>query len=100
MRTPRPRGSDAPSSLDDETALAFEATATGRGTSGAGASEGAATAQVTVPGAPSIVDVSVTTSPRDGTNTFKRGEHIEVTATFSEPVRLNNVVNINRQRTS
>ena len=83
----------SPSSLDDETALAFEATARGRGSSGAGASEGAATAQVTVPARPSIVDVSVTSRPRDGTDTFKRGDHIEVTATFSEPVRLNNITN-------
>ena len=70
-----------------EKELAFEATARGRGTSGANASEGAATAQVTVPGLPSIVDVSVTSRPRDGSNTFKRGDHIEVTFTFSEPVR-------------
>ena len=40
---------DAPSP-DEETALAFEATAKGRGTSGAGASEGTRTAEVTVPG--------------------------------------------------
>ena len=73
-----------------ETELAFEATATGRGSSGANASEGTATALVTVPGRPSIVDVSVTSRPLDGTDIFKRGENIEVTATFSEPVRLNN----------
>ena len=73
-----------------ETELAFEATATGRGSSGANASEGTATALVTVPGRPSIVDVSVTSRPRDGTDIFKRGENIEITATFSEPVRLNN----------
>ena len=80
---------DAPSP-NNETVLAFEATAKGRGTSGAGASEGTQSAQVTVPGRPSIVDVSVTSRPRDGTEIFKRGENIEVTATFSEPVRLNN----------
>ena len=82
---------DAPSP-NNETVLAFEATATGRGTSGGGASEGAATAQVTVPGKPSIVDVSVTSRPRDGSNTFKRGDHIEVTFTFSEPVRARTCV--------
>ena len=70
------------------TVFAFEATATGRGSSGANASEGAATARVTVPARPSIVDVSVTSSPRDGSNTFKRSDYIDITATFSEPVRL------------
>ena len=78
---------DAPSP-NDERVLAFEATARGRGTSGGGASEGTRTAEVTVPGRASIVDVSVTSRPLDGTNTFKRGENIEITATFSEPVRL------------
>ncbi len=78
---------DAPR-VDDETVFAFEATATGRGTSGGGASEGAATVQVTVPGQPSIVDVSVTSRPADGSNTFKRGDRIEVTVTFSEPVQF------------
>ena len=77
---------DAPSP-DEETALAFEATAKGRGTSGAGASEGTRTAEVTVPGRASIVDVSVTSRPLDGGTTFKLGENIEVTFTFSEPVR-------------
>ena len=77
---------DAPA-VNAETTFTFEATARGRGTSGANASEGAGTAQVTVPGLPSIVDVSVTSRPRDGSNTFKRGDHIEVTFTFSEPVR-------------
>ena len=59
---------DAPSP-DEETALAFEATAKGRGTSGAGASEGTRTAEVTVPGRASIVDVSVTSRPLDGGTT-------------------------------
>ena len=77
-------------SPNNETVLAFEATATGRGTSGAGLSEGTQTAEVTVSGRASIVDVSVTSRPRDGTDIFKRGENIEITATFSEPVRLNN----------
>ena len=86
---------DAPT-VSDETTFTFEAKATGRGTSGANASEGAETAQVTVPGRPSIVDVSVTTRPADGTNTFKRGDRIEITATFSEPVRLNNLSSIRR----
>ena len=79
---------DAPSP-NDERVLAFEATARGRGTSGAGASEGTRTAEVTVPGRASIVDVSVTSRPLDGTDTFKRGEPIEVTFTFSEPVQVN-----------
>ena len=70
-----------------ETALAFEATARGRGTSGASASEAARTARVTVPPAAVIAGVSVTSRPRDGTNTFKRGEPVEITVTFSEPVR-------------
>ena len=78
---------DAPA-VDAETTFTFEATARGRGTSGANASEGAGTAQVTVPGPASIVDVSVTSRPRDGTNTFKRSDRIEVTLTFSEPVRI------------
>ena len=78
---------DAPSP-NDETALAFEATAKGRGTSGAGASEGTRTARVTVPGRASIVDVSVTSRPLDGGTTFKLGDRIEITATFSEPVRI------------
>ena len=82
---------DAPSP-NDERVLAFEATARGRGTSGAGASEGTRTAEVTVPGRASIVDVSVTSRPRDGTDTFKRGDHIEVTFTFSEPVQVNRPV--------
>ena len=77
---------DAPSP-NDERVLAFEATARGRGTSGGGASEGTRTAEVTVSGRASIVDVSVTSRPLDGTNTFKRGENIEITATFSEPVQ-------------
>ena len=81
---------DAPT-VNAETTFTFEATATGRGTSGANASEGAGTAQVTVPGLPSIVDVSVTSRPADGTNTFKRGDRIEITATFSEPVRISAV---------
>ena len=78
---------DAPA-VDAETELAFEAKATGRGTSGANASEGAATALVTAPGAPTIVDVSVTSRPADGTNTFKRSDRLEITATFSEPVQI------------
>ena len=82
---------DAPSP-NDERVLAFEATARGRGTSGAGASEGTRTAEVTVPGRASIVDVSVTSRPLDGTDTFKRGDHIEVTFTFSEPVQVNRPV--------
>ena len=86
---------DAPT-VSDETTFTFEATATGRGTSGANASEGAGTAQVTVPGLPSIVDVSVTSRPADGTNTFKRRDRIEITATFSEPVRLNNLSSVRR----
>ncbi len=81
---------DAPT-VNAETTFTFAATATGRGTSGANASEGAGTAQVTVPGLPSIVDVSVTSSPADGSNTFKRGENIEITATFSEPVQISAV---------
>ncbi len=86
---------DAPT-VSDETTFTFEAKATGRGTSGANASEGAGTAQVTVPGRPSIVDVSVTTRPADGTNTFKRRDRIEITATFSEPVQLNNLSSVRR----
>ena len=82
---------DAPSP-NNERVLAFEATARGRGTSGAGASEGTRTAEVTVPGRASIVDVSVTSRPLDGTDTFKRGDHIEVTFTFSEPVQVNRPV--------
>ena len=78
---------DAPT-VSDETTFTFEAKAKGRGTSGANASEGAGTAQVTVPGLPSIVDVSVTSSPADGSNTFKRRDRIEITATFSEPVQI------------
>ena len=72
---------------DDDSVLTFEATATGRGTSGAGLSEGTRTARVTVTGKASIVDVSVTSRPLDGSNTFKRGDHIEITFTYSEPVR-------------
>ena len=78
---------DAPSP-DEETALAFEATARGRGTSGADASEGTRTARVTVSGRASIVDVSVTSRPLDGGTTFKLGDRIEITATFSEPVQV------------
>ena len=79
---------DAPSP-NNERVLAFEATARGRGTSGAGASEGTRTARVTVSGRASIVDVSVTSRPLDGTDIFKRGDHIEITFTFtfSEPVQ-------------
>ena len=44
----------------------------------------------TVRAQPTIVDVSVTSSPADGTNTFKRGERIEVTATFNEAVEVRN----------
>ena len=74
--------------VDADTTFNFAATATGRGTSGAGASEGARTARVTVQGPASIDDVSVTSRPVDGSETFKRGDHIEVTVTFSEPVRV------------
>ena len=77
---------DAPSP-NNERVLAFEATARGRGTSGGGASEGTRTARVTVSGRASIVDVSVTSRPLDGTDIFKRGDHIEITFTFSEPVQ-------------
>ena len=37
----------------------------------------------TVTSAPVITDVSVTSRPADGTNTFKRGERIEVSVTFN-----------------
>ena len=70
-----------------DTVLTFEATARGRGTTGSGVSEGSATARVTVPGPATIVDVSVTSRPADNSTTFKRGDRIEVTFTFSEPVR-------------
>ena len=79
---------DAPSPVNG-TVLTFEATAKGRGTSGGGASKGDATAQVTVPGRPSIDDVSVTSRPLGGGATFKEFDKIEITATFSEPVRAN-----------
>ena len=84
---------DAPSSPSDDLEFAFEATARGRGTgeTGASASEAKETAQVTVPGQARITDVSVTSRPRDGTDTFKQGEHIEVTVTFSEAVEARNV---------
>ena len=42
----------------------------------------------TVKAPPSITDVSVTSRPGDGTDTFKRGERIEVTFTFDEPVTV------------
>ena len=74
--------------VDADTRFTFTATATGRGTSGAGASEGARTARVTVQGPASIADVSVTSRPVDGSESFKRGDHIEVTFTFSEPVQV------------
>ena len=32
--------------------------------------------------------MSVSSRPVDGSGTFKRGDHIEVTVTFSEPVRV------------
>ena len=72
--------------VDTDTRLTFTATATGRGTSGAGASKGTRTTRVTVKGPASIADVSVTSRPADGSETFKRGDNIKVTVTFSEPV--------------
>ena len=74
--------------VDADTRFTFTATATGRGTRGAGLSKGARTARVTVQGPASIVDVSVTSRPADGSETFKRGDRIEVTVTFSEPVHV------------
>ena len=44
----------------------------------------------TVKAGPAITDVSVTSRPADGTNTFKRGERIEVTVTFDEAVEVQN----------
>ena len=76
-----------PASSAEDTELTFEATATGKGTGGrADPREASATAAVTVEGAPGITDVSVTSRPGDGTDTFKRGERIEITVTFDEPV--------------
>ena len=72
--------------VDADTTFTFAATATGRGTRGAGASKRVRTARVMVQGPASIDDVSVTSRPVDGSETFKRGDHIEVTVTFSEPV--------------
>ena len=87
MRTRRPRGS--PRRLSTPTRRStFKATATGRGTRGAGLSKGTRTARVTVQGPASIDDVSVTSRPADGSGTFKRGDRIEVTVTFSEPVQV------------
>ena len=74
--------------VDADTRFTFTATATGRGTRGAGLSKGARTARVTVQGPASIADVSVTSRPADGSETFKRGDRIEVTVTFSEPVHV------------
>ena len=74
--------------VDADTRFTFTATATGRGTRGAGLSKGARTARVTVQGPASIADVSVTSRPADGSETFKRGDRIEVTVTFSEPVQV------------
>ena len=73
--------------VDADTTFNLKATATGRGTRGAGLSKGARTARVTVQGPASIDDVSVTSRPADGSGTFKRGDRIEVTVTFSEPVQ-------------
>ena len=83
----------APSPSAD-TELTFEATATGRGTTGSGVSAGSATARVTVPGPPRIVDIGVTSRPADDSTTFKRGDRIEVTVTFSEPVRKSGSGNV------
>ena len=44
----------------------------------------------TVKDAPGIDDVSVTSRPADGTDTFKAGERIEVTFTFDEAVEVQN----------
>ena len=44
----------------------------------------------TVKEAPGIDDVSVTSRPADGTDTFKAGERIEVTFTFDEAVEVQN----------
>ena len=41
-------------------------------------------------GGPAITDVSVTSRPADGTDTFKAGERIEVTFTFDEAVEVQN----------
>ena len=41
-------------------------------------------------GGPAIDDVSVTSRPADGTDTFKAGERIEVTFTFDEAVEVQN----------
>ncbi len=73
--------------VDADTTFNLKATATGRGTRGAGLSKGTRTARVTVQGPASIDDVSVTSRPADGSGTFKRGDRIEVTVTFSEPVQ-------------
>ena len=37
---------------------------------------------------PAVSNVSLTSRPPDGTDTFKRGEQIEVTVTFNEPVTV------------
>ena len=44
----------------------------------------------TVKAGPSITDVSVTSRPADGTDTFKAGERVEVTVTFDEAVKVQN----------
>ena len=45
---------------------------------------------ITVGAGPAITDVSVTSRPADGTDTFKAGEQVEITITFDEPVEVQN----------